>query len=179
MTKHADSGSVFTDDSGVRRRVLTWSVRSTIAAIVLASAGLVLTLGTQVTLPGLDAPLSVPELDGSSGRASEAPAQSGGSVDAPAAGQTPEAPATPAVLSAPTAAPTSAVQPGGTTPARPGVPTTPANPAGPTTTPAGPTASPTTPGSKANRGTASDEAPRADPTHVPGDPDKTPPGKTK
>ncbi|RZI87132.1 MAG: hypothetical protein EOO67_14750, partial [Microbacterium sp.] len=68
MTKHAGSGSVFTDDSGARRRVITWSVRGTIVAIVLAAGGLALALGTQVTLPGLDGPLSVPGVNGAPGR---------------------------------------------------------------------------------------------------------------
>lgn len=178
MTKHADSGSVFTDDSGARRRLLIWSFRGAVAAIAVAAAGFVLTLVTHVPLPGLDEPLSVPGFGSSERRAADSanPNQAGAGA----------APGQPAPTSGPTAVatdPTDATTPageaksGGSQPAG----SKPSTPANPTPTPVNPPSATPTPsrGSKANRGAASEDAPRADPTHVPGATDKTPPGKTK
>ena len=58
MTEHAGTTSVFTDDSGTRRRLLIWTVRGIIAAIALAAAAIVFTLVTHVSLPVLGGPLA-------------------------------------------------------------------------------------------------------------------------
>jgi len=50
---------VFTDDSGVRRVTVQWGGRLIALACVALWAALALTLGTQVSLPGLDRPPSL------------------------------------------------------------------------------------------------------------------------
>lgn len=166
MTEHAGTTSVFTDDSGARRRVMIWLVRGTIGAIALVAAAVMFTLVTHVSLPVLGGPLA--DL-GNGGSPSVGADHSGG--------KRPES--DPIV---PSESPTTAVSDAARSDAAIRANHTPGAVSGsaPSTRPSTPSVTPTgaaTPGSKANRGAASTTAPRATPT--PRAPDKTPPGQSK
>ncbi|MCW2857888.1 MAG: hypothetical protein JWR52_3503 [Marmoricola sp.] len=159
--------SVFTDDSGTRERLITWTVRSVIGLIVIAVLGVGFSLATGVPLPTPVGPL---RLHGSS-----APHDTTGAADQ--AG--PQVPGGPAAVNpaapdrlgtGPTTSPTQG--PGTTQPGR--------STSGATSTPTLPVPSPTkTTAAKANHGVAATTAPRATPTHAPGGPVPTPPGRAK
>jgi hypothetical protein len=161
--------SVFTDDSGTRARVITWTVRSAIALIMLAGLAVTFSLVTGVPLPTPVGPLDLPGT-------SESHASTGSSDQA-----APVIPAAP--VTTPSASATSnpaAIQAGPTSAA--GTPRRASS--RPSSTSSAPTATPTptptkAPASKANHGVASTKAPRATPTHLPGGPAPTPPGRSK
>ncbi len=170
MAQDSGTTSVFTDDSGTRTRLVSWTVRGGIAMIVLAVLAVTFSLITGVPLPTPAGPLHLP---GSS--AEQGPTGSGDEAAQPV-------PAAPVAVGpsanpvpTPAAVPVSAAStkgPGTTTPAK-SVPH-------PTPTPAVPVPTPTkSPGSKANHGAASTKAPRATPTHTRGGPAPTPPGHSK
>lgn len=171
MAQDAGTTSVFTDDSGTRTRLVSWTVRGGISVIVLAVLAITVSLITGVPLPTPVGPLNLP---GSS--AEHAPTGSGDE----ASQQLPEAPPARIGPSA-SSAPTPAAVPASTRSTKGSSSTQHAKSAPqPTSTPAVPVPTPTrSPGSKANHGVASTKSPRATPTHKPGGPAPTPPGHTK
>lgn len=52
--------SVFTDDSGKRRRVVSAAVRAAVALLSLGAIAVAISIFGHVTLPGLDRPLHIP-----------------------------------------------------------------------------------------------------------------------
>lgn len=170
----SDATSVFTDDSGARRRLLMWTVRGLIAAIVLSAAAVTFSLAAHVPLPDLPGPFSLPGSSSTERQATDTPDEDGASPDpdeSTLADPTPTA--TPSAGTSKRPAATTTRGPGAPGSKPSSAPTTPS-----TSTPPAPT--PTkTPGSKANHGAASTDAPRGNPTKNPSGPDKTPPGKLK
>ena len=169
----SDTTSVFTDDSGARRRLLMWTVRGLIGAIVLSAGAVTFSLVAHVPLPDLPGPFTLP---GSSNTDRQA-------TDTAGDGLSPETDESPLVDPLPTTTPSSSdptKRPTATTTRGPAAPASkpPSAPTVPGSTPPAPTPS-ATPGSKANHGAASTDAPRGDPTKNPSGPDKTPPGKLK
>ncbi|MCW2506056.1 MAG: hypothetical protein JWO79_4340 [Actinomycetia bacterium] len=160
--------SVFTDDSGTRERLITWTVRSVIGLIVIAVLAVGFSLATGVPLPTPVGPLRLP--------GSSAPHHSTGVIDQ--AG--PQAPAGPAAVNPPTAHDRLATGPTASPTQGPGSIQPGRSTSGPTSTTTPPVPSPTkTTAAKANHGVAATKAPRATPTHVPGGPAPTPPGRAK
>lgn len=170
MAEDAGTTSVFTDDSGARTRLVSWTVRGGIALISFAVLAITFSLITGVPLPTPAGPLHLP---GSS--AEHAPTGSGDEA-------APQVPETPADFGTPAgSAPTPAAVPSSVGRTNGSSKTQPVKSGGhPTSTPAVPVPTPTkSPGSKANHGVSSTKAPRANPTHTPGGPAPTPPGHSK
>src|SRR5882757_8858641 len=93
MAQGPGTTSVFTDDSGTRQRLITWTVRTVIAVIAIAGLAIGLSLATGVPLPTPAGPLHLPGIGGS------APHGSSGSADESGIEQAPSVP-TPASPSA-------------------------------------------------------------------------------
>lgn len=60
MTRDDAATSVFTDDSGSRTRVVTWTIRGVSCLLVVGAIAVGMSVVGQVTLPGLDSPLHIP-----------------------------------------------------------------------------------------------------------------------
>lgn len=60
MSHKATATSVFTDDSGGRKRAVTVAVRGAVGLIGLGAAAIAISVFGHVTLPGLEAPLHLP-----------------------------------------------------------------------------------------------------------------------
>lgn len=158
--------SVFTDDSGRRTRWVTWATRSAVGILLTLGAVVVLSLTTQVGLPGLSLPSSLAGIGhGDTERSQEAPRQSS---------TTPAPSSSPRGTAATTRAPGGSKATGGTAASSKGVAAT---------TKPRPVATPATPATAGHgRGSPHPKAtdtPRAHPTHMPGTPPATPPGKSK
>ena len=68
-----EPSSVFTDDTGTRARALQWATRGLVALLALGAGAVVFSLITQVTLPGLDGPISLPGLSHPADRQTQQP----------------------------------------------------------------------------------------------------------
>lgn len=151
MSTGVKGTSVFTDDSGARKRIVTLAIRGATTALSLGAAAVAVSAFGHVTLPGLDAPLHIP----GAGHAKTSTKD---------AGQAPERSTSDGKAAAeldPSGSPTERSTKTDSNSANPTVATT-----GPTTAPptGKPTAKPTT---------------AAHPVHAPGTPPTAPPGKSK
>lgn len=164
--------SVFTDDSGSRRRRVVWAFRAGAAALVAAVAVVLTSAVGHVTLPGLDAPLHLP------GSAPKNPTAS-------LSDQTSPEPTVPTSSSA-TGDPSSPVGTGDA--GRPGDATTKGQAATATPIRASPTAptvaapepgGPTTATTKPRGKPTAKPTTAANPEHSPGNPPTEPPGRAK
>ncbi|MCW2749502.1 MAG: hypothetical protein JWR83_612 [Aeromicrobium sp.] len=149
--------SVFTDDSGSRKRAVAWTIRGASCLLAVGAVAVAVSVFGQVSLPGLDAPLHIPGVtqpkaatpDGRStpGATAAAQAPDGKTGSATNTGVTSRAGSSTGSASTPsTASPT------------------PTTPAATTKVTGKPTAKPTT---------------AASPSHSPGSPPTEPPGKSK
>jgi len=143
--------SVFTDDSGSRKRVVTWTITGASCLLGIGALAIAVSVFGQVSLPGLDAPIHIPGVGPSRPRTPGAAAS--GSARAPDRSGTADVGTT----SATTSGKTSASTPTTTVP-------TAKTPAATTTPKVKPSAKPT---------------PAANPVHSPGSGPTVPPGRPK
>jgi cytoskeletal protein RodZ len=59
-TEKRAAKSVFTDDSGSRKRLVTWTIRTASCVLAAGAVAVGLSVFGQVTLPGLDSPVHIP-----------------------------------------------------------------------------------------------------------------------
>lgn len=60
MTVKESTNSVFTDDSGARKRVVTWAIRGASGILLVGALAAGVSIFGHVALPGLEAPLHIP-----------------------------------------------------------------------------------------------------------------------
>ncbi|WP_456698381.1 hypothetical protein [Aeromicrobium sp. P5_D10] len=183
MTKNAGDTSVFTDDSGSRRRWVAWTFRSTSVLLILGVLAVVISMVGNVSLPGFKSPLSFPGTGSGTSRVTESrphsPSVSAGLPSSGAVAPTDLAPgdAQPSDTVTRTGRTTrdSIAGNGGRSDATPVRPSTPAPG---TSTPAVPSKPGKGKGTVHGKPT-SKPTNAAEPVHSPGSPPTEPPGKAK
>lgn len=81
MSTKTKATSIFTDDSGSRKRAVTVAVRAAVGLIGLSAAAVAVSVFGHVTLPGLETPLHIPSVNRTNPTTDDPDSGTAGSTD--------------------------------------------------------------------------------------------------